>query len=251
MSAGAGGDVRISPAGDAALLLEFTPLIDPAINARAIALAQEIERRCGSAVRDAVVGYCSVTVYFDPLLVDGAWLESEMRTALDEIDGSLTPEPTPVDVPVCYDPEFGPDLADVAAFGGVSIEEVVRLHLERVYRVYVIGFVPGFTYMAEVDPRIAAPRRATPRTQVVPGSVAIAGGQTGIYPSATPGGWNIIGRTPLRPYDPARPQPFAFRPGDAVRFRPVSRDEFESLDAASAEAPSGDAPAVAAQSQDL
>ena len=103
---------------------------------------------------------------------------------------------------------------------------MIDLHAGREYRVYMVGFVPGFAYMAEVEPRIAAPRRSTPRTAVPAGSVAIAGGQTGIYPAVTPGGWNIIGRTPIRPYDPDRPEPFLFRSGDRVRFRPVSEQEF-------------------------
>jgi inhibitor of KinA len=180
-------------------------------------------------VRDTVVGYATVTVYFDPLLVDGPWLESEMRAVALQADESPPAGQAIVDVPVCYDGEFGPDLADVAAFAAAAPAEVVRLHASREYRVYLVGFVPGFAYMAEVDPRIAAPRRPSPRAAVPAGSVAIAGGQTGIYPSVTPGGWNIIGRTPLKPYDPARSQPFLFRPGDAVRFRAITRGEYDTM----------------------
>jgi inhibitor of KinA len=130
-------------------------------------------------------------------------------------------------VPVCYDADLAPDLAGVAAFGGCSTDEVVALHTGRVYRVYMVGFIPGFAYLAEVDPRIAAPRRATPRTAVPAGSVAIAGGQTGIYPAVTPGGWNIIGRTALKPYDPGRADSLLFHVGAEVRFRAVTRTEFE------------------------
>jgi inhibitor of KinA len=226
--------IRISAAGDAALILEFPQRIDPAINSRVIALAQTIQRRCGTAVRDAVVGYCSVTVYFDPLLVDGPWLEAEMRAAAAEVDDTPAPASPIVDVPVCYDRDLGPDLDDVAAFGSIAPADVVRLHHSREYRVYLVGFVPGFAYMAEVDARIAAPRRASPRMEVPAGSVAIAAGQTGIYPSVTPGGWNIIGRTPLRLYDPSRSQPLLLRAGDAVRFRPIPRTEFEMLAASRA-----------------
>jgi KipI family sensor histidine kinase inhibitor len=221
------GVVRIAPAGDAALVLEFPPRIDPAINARAIAFAAAIERRCGAAVRDAVVGYCTVTVYFDPLLVDADWLEAEMRAVVAQIQDAAQPVTAVIDVPVCYGGDLGPDLAEVAAFGGCSPEDVVALHAGRTYRVYMVGFVPGWAYMAEVDPRIAAPRRQTPRTAVPPGAVAVAGGQTGVYPASTPGGWNLIGRTPLKPYDPARPDPFLFHAGDTVRFRPIDRSEYE------------------------
>jgi inhibitor of KinA len=134
-----------------------------------------------------------------------------------------------VDVPVCYGGEFGPDIGDVAAFGGCTAEEVVVLHAQIPYRVYMVGFVPGFAYMASVDRRIAAPRRVTPRPAVPVGAVAIAGRQTGIYPTVTPGGWNIIGRTPLKPFDSERQTPFLLQPGDTVIFRPVSRDEYERM----------------------
>lgn len=221
--------VRIAQAGDAALVLELPQRIDPELNAHAIAIAGRLRRRCGTAIRDAVVGYASLTVYFDPLAVDAAWLEAEIREAAadaDEEDVSREPA-VELEVPVCYGGELGPDLGDVAAFGACTPEEVIAIHAAASYRVYMLGFVPGFAYMAAVDPRIAAPRRPTPRASVPPGSVGIAGPQTGIYPSETPGGWNIIGRTSLKPYDPARPAPFTFRAGDTVRFRPVSRGEFE------------------------
>jgi inhibitor of KinA len=219
--------VDIAPAGDSAFLLQLPSRIDPAINERAAALADAIRDRWGTILRDVVVGYCTVTVYFDPLILDGAWLESELASVAGLAGEARGAAGQSIEVPVCYDGEFAPDLADVASFGGCSEEEVVRLHFSESYRVYMVGFVPGFAYLAEVAARIAAPRRATPRTAVPAGSVAIAGGQTGIYPSATPGGWNIIGRTPIRPYDPARAQPFLFHPGDAVRFVRISREEFD------------------------
>ena len=144
-----------------------------------------------------MIGYCSVTIYFDPLNVDAAWLEAEVRACAGSLDVEDAAEGAVVDVPVCYGGDLGPDLGDVAAFAGCSEAEVIDLHAGREYRVYMVGFVPGFAYMAEVEPRIAAPRRASPRTAVPAGSVAIAGGQTGVYPAVTPGGWNIIGRTAL------------------------------------------------------
>jgi inhibitor of KinA len=221
--------VRILPAGDAALLIEFEQAIDPRINDRAIALGAKLRRRCGTAVRDAVVGFATLTVYFNPLVVDGAWMEAEVLDSAATLDESVVTIGAAVDVPVCYGGEFGPDLGSVAAFGGCTEEEVIALHGGTSYRVYMVGFVPGFAYMAAVDTRIAAPRRATPRVAVPAGSVAIASGQTGIYPAVTPGGWNIIGRTPLRPYDPERHDPFLFQPGDTATFRPVTRDEFDRI----------------------
>ena len=221
--------VRVAAAGDSALLIEFQQTIDSRINARAIALAEKLRRRCGTAVRDAVVGYATLTVYFDPLVVDGAWMEAEARDAAAVMDDIQVAGGSEIDVPVCYGGEFGPDIADVAAFGGCSEQEVIALHVTTPYRVYMVGFVPGFAYMAAVDQRIAAPRRAAPRAAVPCGAVAIAGGQTGIYPAVTPGGWNIIGRTPLKPYDPERRTPFLLQPGDTVKFRSVSRDEYEGM----------------------
>ena len=219
--------VRIAAAGDSALVAEFPQRIDPAINRRALALASRVRGQWGAILRDVVVGYSTVTVYFDPRQVDARWLEGELRAAAQDSDGTAEPPANVVEVPVCYDRDLGPDLEDVAAFGSCSIDEVIALHTSRAYRVYMVGFIPGFAYLAEVDPRIARPRRATPRTSVPPGAVAIAGAQTGVYPKATPGGWNIIGRTPLKPYDPERADPFLFQVGDDVRFSRISRDLFE------------------------
>lgn len=217
---------EVLPAGDSAIQVRLPERIDPAQNAWCVALGRAIERSLGRSVRDVVVGYRAVTAYFDPLFSDAIWLEGRIREIASAIDDVEEREGAVIHVPVCYGGEFGPDLADVARFANCTEEEVVARHTAVVYRVYLVGFVPGFPYMAEVDPRIAASRRATPRPQVTPGSVAIAGGQTGIYPLPTPGGWNVIGRTPIVPYDPARQDPFFFAPGDRVRFVPITPDEF-------------------------
>jgi inhibitor of KinA len=219
--------VRVAAAGDSALVAEFPGRIDPEINERASALAHRLRWRWGGILRDVVVGYCTVTVYFDPLRVDAPWLESEIHAAAGPSRQTMRTGNAVVEIPVCYEGDLAPDLADVAAFGGCSTEEVVALHTGRIYRVYMVGFIPGFAYLAEVDSRIAAPRRATPRTAVPAGAVAIAGGQTGIYPAVTPGGWNIVGRTARKPFDPTRSDPFLFEVGAEVRFRAVSRAEFE------------------------
>lgn len=219
--------LRLVPAGDSALLLELPPSIDPATSARVLAIARTLEARHGSMLRDLVVGYCSLTVYFDPLAVDGPWLESAMLDAIAGLDATSGPDGALVDVPVCYGGDLGPDLPDVAKAAGCSEEEVVALHCGTIYRVYLVGFVPGFPYMARVDPRLALPRRASPRPKVPAGSVALAAGQTGIYPMETPGGWHLIGRTPVKPYDPARAEPFLLRAGDQVRFHSIAASEFE------------------------
>lgn len=220
-------DVRIVFAGDSALLVELPPRIDPATSSRVIALAHELQARHGASIRDAVVGYCTLTVYFDPLRIDAAWLETVIRATAEEIGETPESDGALVDVPVCYGGELGPDLPAVAEQAGCSEPEVVALHSGAIYRVYVVGFIPGFPYMASVDPRLALPRRSSPRPKVPAGSVAIAAGQTGIYPAETPGGWHLIGRTPVKPYDPGRAEPFLLRAGDRVRFYPIDREAFE------------------------
>lgn len=229
MTSGAGAEgARISIAGDSALMLELPQRIDPAINDRARRAAGELRDRWGSILRDVVVGYCTVTVYFDPLRLDARWLESELQAAAAAAGEGETNRGALVEIPTCYDPDLAPDLPDVAAFAGCTAEEVVRRHSSAEYRVYTIGFIPGFAYLAEVHASIAAPRRTSPRALVAAGSVGIAGGQTGIYPASTPGGWNLIGRTWVKPYDPEREPPVLFRIGDTVRFVPVTREEFDA-----------------------
>jgi KipI family sensor histidine kinase inhibitor len=220
-------DFRIVAAGDSALLVELPAVIDPVTSRRVLAIAHALERRHSAVLRDLVVGYCSLTVYFDPSIVDADWLETAVRLAADEIVDVPATDGAMLDVPVCYGGELGPDLPDVARVAGGSEAEVVALHTGSVYRVYLLGFVPGFPYMASVDPRLALPRRSTPRQKVPVGSVAIAAGQTGIYPAETPGGWHLIGRTPVKPYDPAREQPFLFKAGDRVRFHAIDRAAFD------------------------
>lgn len=222
-------DFRIEPAGDSALRIELPARVDETINARVTAMGDAVRTKWRHIVRDAVVGYHTLTVYFDPLRVDSRWMEEQL--ALIATD-TLAPTETStghVEIPVCYGGDLGPDLNDVANAAGCSEQDVVDLHTGRDYRVFVVGFVPGFGYMGPVDPRLALPRRRTPRTRVPAGTVALAGGQTGIYPMETPGGWHLIGRTPVRPFDQTRAEPVLFRPGDSVRFRPVTRDEYDAL----------------------
>ena len=222
-------EVRVVAAGDAALVAEFDDRLDVAVNARAIALAQALRHASLPGVRDIVPAYRTVTVYFDPLRTDAPALESRMRVAAPAALDARAPAAPLVHVPVCYDDEFGPDLEVVARFAGLSVREVVDLHLSREYRVFMLGFVPGFAYMGTVDPRIAAPRRSGPRTAVAAGSVAIAGEQTGVYPRQTPGGWNLIGRTPMALVSFERAVPSLFAAGDRVRFHQVDRATFAQV----------------------
>lgn len=219
-------DVRIVPAGDAAWFIEFEERIDPLVNARAIAVAQAVRDAGWAAVRDVVTGYRSVAVYVDPLRLEGDTLQADLARLVDRAAAADAAHEAVVTVPVCYGGEYGPDLREVAAFAGCAETEVIERHIAREYRVYMVGFVPGFPYMGTVDPRIAAPRRQTPRVRVPAGSVGIAGPQTGIYPRETPGGWNLVGRTPVRPFDEHRAPPCLFRAGARVRFVAINAAEF-------------------------
>ena len=221
-------DARIVPAGDAAWLVELPERIDPVVNARAIEIAAGVTRLALPFVLDVVVGYRSVMVYVDPVADGAETIAGRLDSILADSEPESVAQGRSVEVPVCYDARFGPDLSDVAAFGRCSAEEVIERHLAVEYRVFVVGFVPGFAYLAPVDPRIAAPRRLSPRVKVPRGSVAIAAGQTGIYPAETPGGWNLIGRTPVRPYAPDRSEPFLLRAGDLVRFRRIGESEYRA-----------------------
>jgi inhibitor of KinA len=222
-------DYRIVAAGDAALTIELEERIDPAVNSRAIAMADAVRRLAADGVRDVVAAYRSVTVYFDPLRTDYAALEASLGRVGREACGATAAGRAPIRVPVCYGGDFGPDLADVARLSGMTETEVTALHSAPEYRVYMLGFVPGFAYMGSVDPRIAAPRRRSPRLRVPAGSVAIAEGQTGIYPAETPGGWQLIGRTAMRAFDIERTPAFLLNPGDTVQFYPIERRELDRV----------------------
>jgi inhibitor of KinA len=205
--------------GDACLSIVFEEKIDPRINARCVSLAADVERRRFAGVRDVVPAYHTVSVYFDPRKITRSALHQELEQA---ISGAAGAGPVigaaPIHISVTYGGEGGPDLASVAAFASCSEEDVIRLHTENVYRVYMLGFLPGFAYLGSVDPRIAMPRLGTPRLRVPAGSVGIAGAQTGIYPSEMPGGWRIIGRTSFTLFDPTQDEPSTLKAGDRVKF---------------------------------
>jgi KipI family sensor histidine kinase inhibitor len=220
---------RIVRAGDSTLVIQFENRIDPAVNARAISLAHAVGQAAIDGVRDIVPTYRTVAVCFEPLKTNVQALIERIEQEAAGLPDAPSDSAPPLRVPVCYGGEHGPDLLDVARFAGMSPEEVVAVHRRATYRVYMLGFLPGFAYMGLVDDRIAAPRHASPRVRVPKGSVGIAGRQTGIYPSDAPGGWQLIGKTPIEPFSIERPAPFLFKPGDAVQFVPVDRVEFERL----------------------
>ena len=214
--------MRIHLSGDTMMLVELEHAIDPMTNRRVIALAERLQARLGNRVRDIVPAYCSVGIHFDPLTTDLAALQGVIeREAAQDVVASRKNDRSVVEIAVRYGGTDGPDLQSVAEWAQCSPEEVIERHSSRTYRVYMLGFVPGFSYMGRVDERIAAPRRRVPRDRVPAGSVGIAGEQTGVYPIATPGGWQLIGRTDAVMFDASRSRPSLLQPGDEVRFVPL------------------------------
>jgi KipI family sensor histidine kinase inhibitor len=219
---------RISRLGEETWLVEFEPRLDHDINKRVLAIADTLERSRPPGVSDIVPACASLAVHVDPDRLD----EAELRSTLE---GLLSTEPRDgphhrtIDIPVCYDSEFAFDIDAVSKASGCSVPDVVARHSGATYRVFMLGFLPGFPYMGIVDESIAVPRLATPRRAVPAGSVGIAGRQTGIYPIDSPGGWQILGRTPARLYDPISGRPPMIRGGDSVRFVPIDARRFSEL----------------------
>jgi inhibitor of KinA len=226
---------RISRVGEETWLVELEPRLDVAINDRVLTIADRLQRSALHGVRDIVPAYASVAVHTDPDRVDAAGLTEVLEALLGAGATAAVPHRTH-DIPVCYAPEYGLDLDAVSRASKCAPDEVVTRHARVEYRVFMLGFLPGFPYLGLVDERIAVARRPTPRPAVPAGSVGIAGRQTGIYPTESPGGWQIIGRTPVRLFDVAADALPLLRPGDRVRFVPIDAARFSRL-AASREAP--------------
>ena len=208
-----------------AAVISLGNIIDETVNSKVLSMHAWLKEHSFPGLKDMVPAYSSLTVLYDPgtgfshikQLLERAWNAANEQAAV---------RPNIISIPVCYDPVFGYDLGPMAASKEMSVPELVQLHCSKDYRVYMLGFLPGFAYMGTVDERLVMPRKPQPR-EVEPGSVGIAGWQTGIYPLSSPGGWQIIGRTPLKLFDPKREQPTLLNAGDTVRFYPITINEFE------------------------
>jgi inhibitor of KinA len=216
-------------AGDSAFVVEFGDTIDPAINRRVRDLLLAIEAARLGGVGDLVPTYRSLLVSYDPLRVGFETLRRQIADLAARQSAVAVPPPRLVEIPTAYGGEFGPDLPFVAEHNRLTIEEVVAIHAGTDYLVYMMGFSPGFTYLGGMSERIATPRLRTPRTAIPAGSVGIAQQQTGIYPTESPGGWQLIGRTPVSLFDPARHPPVLVEAGDSIRFVPVGVDEYGAI----------------------
>ena len=238
--------MEIIPLGDSALIVRVREQLEDAPERtldEVLRTVQLLQRAAIPSVIELAPAYTSVAVFFDPVAVlkaNGAineafdWLTTRIRSAITFASGrrkrpKTAASPRSVEIPVCYDPEFALDLDRVAEHTKLSKPEIIDLHSTSEYRVACIGFVPGFPFLAGLPKTLATPRRDTPRKQISPGFVGIGGAQTGIYPLRSPGGWNLIGRTPLKLFDWAKDPPTLLRPGDRVRFRTITRDEFAAF----------------------
>lgn len=228
-------DYQISSLSDRAVLVSFGNVINEGIHQRVLALHQTLQQSAFAGFIESVPAYASLGVFYDAIKVKAiAEIAPEKFVAdyLQQLIGKLTTVqpalPGVIKIPVCYDALFAPDIETLAALHRLSIPEVIHLHSSITYRVYMIGFLPGFAYMGTVDERLVTPRKTAPRPNVPAGSVGIAGAQTGIYPLDSPGGWQIIGRTPIPLFDRYRQQPSLLSPGDQVQFFAINQNEFDA-----------------------
>jgi inhibitor of KinA len=234
--------MRFTPLGDRAVTITLGHSIDEPTHRLVRAVSAALEAKAPAGVTDRVPAFASVTVHYDPMRVapDGdpdaspyERLVEALARQLSHVRADALPAPQTIEVPVCYGGDLGPDLGDVAARHRTTADEIVRIHSSGHYLVYMVGFMPGFAYLGGLPAEIATPRRSLPRTAVPAGSVGIGGQQTGVYPLESPGGWNLIGRTPVRIFDLSRKTPTLLNTGDRVKFRPISLDEFRDWPASS------------------
>jgi len=215
--------------GDRGLLVEYGGAIAPEINRKVRAMALALERKNVPGVREITPTYRSLLINYDPPAADPDRLRPILEKLEQGLDNIEIPPPGRVEIPVCYGGDLGPDIGFVSRHTGLSEKELIAAHSTPEYPIYMIGFTPGFPFLGGMPEELATPRLETPRTRVPAGSVGIANNQTGMYSVDSPGGWQLIGRTPLRLFDPGREEPFIYRAGDLIKFKPISREEFDNL----------------------
>ena len=219
-------EIKILTAGDSSLLIEFGNEISPEINQKIKTTVQLMKEQHIEGVVDIIPAFCSLLINYDPRVIGYEELRNRMK-ALVKVEVKAEAGVKRVfEIPVCYGGEYGPDIENIAEHAGLSVDEVIEIHSSRDYLIYMLGFLPGFTYLGGLDERIHTPRLANPRLKINAGSVGIGGSQTGIYPLDSPGGWQLMGMTPVKTYDPERNVPILVEAGDYIRFVPVDEEEF-------------------------
>lgn len=217
---------KILTAGDSALLIEFEQKIAPEINAQITAFVHLLKGQHIEGVTDLIPAFASLLINYDPRVIGYKDLKARIEELLKIEVSEEAGEARVFEIPVCYGGEYGPDIANIAENAGLSEQEVIDIHCSKDYLIYMLGFLPGFVYLGGLDERIHTPRLANPRISIPAGSVGIAASQTGIYPLNSPGGWQLLGMTPVKTYDPERETPILVEAGDYIRFVPVTEEEF-------------------------
>jgi len=222
-------ELRLAPSGDLALVASFGNEISETLNTKVRGLMLALEKVKVEGIVEMTPTYCSLMIHYDPLRIGYEALCQKVRETLGALDEIELPQPMVIEIPTLYGGDYGPDLEYVAKHNGLTVDEVVNIHASGTYRIYMLGFTPGFPYLGGMDDRIATPRLETPRTKIAGGSVGIAGAQTGIYPIDSPGGWQIIGRTPVALYDPLSSEPILLKAGESIRFVPIDQETFDRI----------------------
>ena len=220
---------KILTAGDSALLIEFEQKIAPEINAQITAFVHLLKEQHIEGVTDLIPAFASLLINYDPRVIGYKDLKARIEELLKIEVSEEAGDARVFEIPVCYGGEYGPDIANIAENAGISEQEVIDIHCSKDYLIYMLGFLPGFVYLGGLDERIHTPRLANPRISIPAGSVGIAASQTGIYPLNSPGGWQLLGMTPVKTYDPERETPILVEAGDYIRFVPVTEEEFLNI----------------------
>ncbi len=216
-------------AGDSSLLVEFGKKISPEINRKITAVMQMMKEQHIEGVVDVIPAFCSLLINYDPRVVTYEEIKERIQNLVRLEIKTGEVRKRIFEIPVCYGGEYGPDLGNIAEHAGLSEKEVIEIHSSRDYLIYMLGFLPGFTYLGGLDERIHTPRLANPRIKINAGSVGIGGSQTGIYPLDSPGGWQLMGMTPVKTYDPDRETPILVEAGDYIRFVPIDEQEYKRI----------------------
>jgi KipI family sensor histidine kinase inhibitor len=224
-------NIRILTEGDSSLLVEFGDEICPEINQKISATVQLLKKQQVEGVVDLIPAFCSLLINYDPRVISFEEISQRVQGILKVDVKAGTRKKKIYEIPVCYGGAYGPDIETIASHAGLSVEEVIRIHASRDYLIYMLGFLPGFCYLGGLDERIHTPRLSNPRIKISAGSVGIGGSQTGIYPLDSPGGWQLMGMTPVKTYDPSRDTPILVEAGDYIRFVPIDEAEFQRIKA--------------------